>query len=1419
MKDIQQLIKKNSQEGRYEDIFPKTFIDAISDKESGVTLTDILAMFNMLFLSYNGSRSQTRLQVPSSLRRQGLWVTYVLYDKTVVTEWYSAEAIDDTTFGDSANWRDGSNALVGDISISSNGTWVINGVDSGLLARGEKGDNPILKVSEDGSTIQYSYNCVKWYDLLKVSNITPKINISEPTELAPGSTPTVENTGNDFNVELQFGLPKSPEVNIGSTTTIGEGNQAKVTNSGTKYAPVLNFQIPKGDTGSGIKILGFYDTLENLKLKVTAPKISDVYCVGTAEPYHLYVWTNIYNPDTQETAPGWKDSGTMNKDTTIIVNDLGDREDVAMSQKGIKKLIRDYNVSYMYPSDGIDGTYKYDIETAVKVLSSKNINKNLGCTLTFIDVNKVVKSYLYSGASFESVNSWIKQGVGIKEFIINGYIDYNGNHVDNITFRCTGFLRVGRNSIIDSYVSFGPSVCGCVFYDKDKKHIGNFSVENNGEQSIVTSIENPIPSEAVYVRLCVLALYAEYSYVNITINNDDYLQIINENLTIDYKKGIAIQKDSGLEITAEGSAISASNFIPIGNDFDIIANCGGNTRYCLYALYDKFFNCLYTENVVGDTSKMERITKSIIESKTPNASFIRINLVSSSAKNDFPYIVGYTDGNILALSSIHNVNFLLGNFFNKQGYILYNNGDSIFSNDYNCTDFIKIDKGSDIVVRGYKGPSVSICSFYDANKNFISSYNTEKLDISTVYINKNEIPENAEYVRCSKSSMHDGFFFNGNCTLNSLIEKVDKNSFTIKNIIGNLFINKDCGINKITGDTFFIKGYNCTDFIKINRLDNIYIGGSEGKTALSICSFYNRNKHYISSYEGVVYGDKTIIIEPKNIPIEAYYIRCSCSATKESYVFNTALTVSSILQKDINKDKLVKAAAWVSKGQIREEYLRQKYIDSGEKAKWYGIEWKEEFNPDNVVAINSEGDDELHTTLPIQNKIRRCITKHGVVQYYLNSDNSELKEDGTPAKLDGTDGNVMVEIPEFFFRCEDEIIDGVRTCRLKISEQGLPNFKFSRKRYTSAYEATVDRTANKLVSVCTTLFTRKEEIISIEAENKYIVGDGFSLGLQKTALRNGFTDNAANYRGGTNDSSLDNETDISSQNYSRNQLGIPVSNVNRNDCRRLADTDNDEFMDLYDTQKTLWILAQVEYKTRNIQKGIVDGGLGKGATVYPDYAAYEKYFSPQRGIACIPCGVSNVLGNKSGEVYYKMINVPVESTGSGSAAIYTKWSDVWMPVMSYRGVENFYGHIYKIVDQINLICKDTGTYIDGHDGDTNWVISDHSYYYESNPYLSDNNIDDKKHLGTYRFSSSIMCVKSLMLGEDAHILHIDTLDKNYATLYCDCSELLTSDDVLYITFNGRIVSGELVGFHFIVGADKVNGSTKRPSDGTRLNHF
>ena len=136
-----QLIKETSQ--GFEKIFPKNYIQNLKDKDSGKVLSDILKSFNMLFLNYTDNKSNTRKQVPISLRHGGLWITYII-DKTIVTEWYNGTAIDDYSWGSDVNWREGSNMLVGDISISKQGTWVINGEDSGISAKGNKGDSPII---------------------------------------------------------------------------------------------------------------------------------------------------------------------------------------------------------------------------------------------------------------------------------------------------------------------------------------------------------------------------------------------------------------------------------------------------------------------------------------------------------------------------------------------------------------------------------------------------------------------------------------------------------------------------------------------------------------------------------------------------------------------------------------------------------------------------------------------------------------------------------------------------------------------------------------------------------------------------------------------------------------------------------------------------------------------------------------------------------------------------------------------------------------------------------------------------------------------------------------------------------------------------------------------------------------------------
>lgn len=159
-----QLVKKNPTEG-YQNVFPKTFIDAIKDKESGVSLQEILQGFNMYFLSYNGSRALTRCKVPSVLRKEGLWITYVLYDHTVVTEWYNSDQIDDNSWSMDSNWRVASNFLVGDVSVSADGYWVINGEKTEAKAQGEQGVTPLLRVGANNK-LQVSYNAGKaWKDI------------------------------------------------------------------------------------------------------------------------------------------------------------------------------------------------------------------------------------------------------------------------------------------------------------------------------------------------------------------------------------------------------------------------------------------------------------------------------------------------------------------------------------------------------------------------------------------------------------------------------------------------------------------------------------------------------------------------------------------------------------------------------------------------------------------------------------------------------------------------------------------------------------------------------------------------------------------------------------------------------------------------------------------------------------------------------------------------------------------------------------------------------------------------------------------------------------------------------------------------------------------------------------------------------
>lgn len=282
----------------------------------------------------------------------------------------------------------------------------------------------------------------------------------------------------------------------------------------------------------------------------------------------------------------------------------------------------------------------------------------------------------------------------------------------------------------------------------------------------------------------------------------------------------------------------------------------------------------------------------------------------------------------------------------------------------------------------------------------------------------------------------------------------------------------------------------------------------------------------------------------------------------------------------------------------------------------YGVEWDvNQFSPD-VTRI---GIPELHRTLPCH-QLRGCLlADNGTVNEYLP------QNDWTSATRDGSKGQVMVEIPEMWMKFE---VDGDMR-RVLLSPVPIGGFKHYQKRYVSAYEATIQRSTNKLASVVNA---------------------------------------SEDYRGGRNDASLDDTA------YTL--LGKPAGGYAKDAYRTYA---RNRFpnaawnMYVYDVHCQLTWLFVVEYATLNSQKaynaeltadGYHQGGLGNGVTNMTHKEQVELQYSP-----VVACGYTDGFGN---------------NTGVKDISIALSWGDKIFSVCRYRGVENIIGSLSAIVDGLWL---------------------------------------------------------------------------------------------------------------------------------------
>ena len=299
------------------------------------------------------------------------------------------------------------------------------------------------------------------------------------------------------------------------------------------------------------------------------------------------------------------------------------------------------------------------------------------------------------------------------------------------------------------------------------------------------------------------------------------------------------------------------------------------------------------------------------------------------------------------------------------------------------------------------------------------------------------------------------------------------------------------------------------------------------------------------------------------------------------------------------------------------EYIDNKLLLNKERFA-YGIEWDITVSDPHCTRI---GNPELHRTLPLQSSMKGCLlADDGTVNEYLPED------DWSNSVLDGSKGQVMVELPDMYVKFESE---GNKR-RAWMSTMPLVGFHLWKKCYVSAYEASIQRSTNKLCSVC-----------NLDPD----------------------------YRGGNNNADWDGTY--------RSLLGMPVGNTIHEEFRTYARNRGSINWNIYTYQifKQIFWLYVIEYANFDSQEkfietltseGFKQGGLGIGCT---NLGGLEFYNNDQ---PALKTGLSNNLGNYSGSVEYQM---PQELNNKITY------------IARYRGIEHIFGHLSKYLDGILPIGK------------------------------------------------------------------------------------------------------------------------------------
>ena len=356
-------------------------------------------------------------------------------------------------------------------------------------------------------------------------------------------------------------------------------------------------------------------------------------------------------------------------------------------------------------------------------------------------------------------------------------------------------------------------------------------------------------------------------------------------------------------------------------------------------------------------------------------------------------------------------------------------------------------------------------------------------------------------------------------------------------------------------------------------------------------------------------------------------------------------------------------------------------------SKVFGVAWDE--SADTYVRTGyltgvAVGSSPGNALLPIHAMMKRCVINDaGVVQYYLDEADSTKKRDGTASVLTGADGQVMVEIPAFYYKYGYS--GTTHTCEISqtplsgytLHPAFIKNNKIVPNRYIGAYEGTLYDVSASIYTdgiyqtAVSCVFANADSSLTIASRTGVFslltVGD--KIVVSGTAANNG-TKTVASLVSATKITIAEAVTDgtdaatviQTEKNWaaagdvlSSVSGKAPINYGTRANFRAAALNRGTGWREQdYDLISAIQLLYLVEYASFYSQS-MIGAGLTDWSAAWPGYNDYNPINNT---------GLSNAKGNTTFNV----------SNGNGVVGSY----------MTYRGIENWYGHLWKWVDGINI---------------------------------------------------------------------------------------------------------------------------------------